>query len=358
MKSLLCALAVTGLTLLCAWTAHSQPANDNFVNAWTLTGTVVTTNGNSGQTQQGIANATKEAGEPNHAGLPGGRSVWFNWTAPTNGQTRVDTLDSQFNTLLAVYTGTSVSALTLVAANDNISEGFGGNNRSRLEFFAMAGTTYRIAIDGRSGFSGQNPASGPYVLNLRMLASVFIATPTNGSVVSLGTPIPIHVEASVPGATVTRVDLYRTGGLLGSVATPPYDFNIASPPPGTNSFVAIALDNTGLSWTSAVVNVAVLSLGLNLVSPPDGAVFLNTNPITVSALPLLQSGAMTNVEFFVDGQKFGQDATAPFSAVWAGVTGGAHRFTATGKDNAGNTYSAAPVSIAVSSTLVSRGSNW
>src|SRR6266487_2812886 len=67
---------------------------------------------------------------------------------------------------------------------------------------------------------------------------------------------------------------------------------------------------------------------------------------------------MTNVEFFVDGQKFGQDATAPFSAVWAGVSGGAHRFTANGKDNAGNTYEAAPVSIAVSSTLVSRGSNW
>src|SRR5262249_40531976 len=154
----------------------------------------------------------------------------------------------------------------------------------------------------------------------------------NGSVVTLGTPIPIHVEASVPGATVTRVDLYRTGGLLGSVTNPPYDFTLASPPPGTNSFAAIALDSAGLSWTSAVVNVAVLSLVLNLVPPPDAAVFLNTNPITVSALPLLQSGRMTNVEFFVDEQKFGQDATPPFSAVWNGVTGGAHRLTATGKD--------------------------
>src|SRR5262249_15686946 len=87
-------------------------------------------------------------------------------------------------------------------------------------------------------------------------------------------------------------------------------------------------------------------------------VFLNTNPITVSALPLLQSGAMTNVEFFVDGQKFGQDATAPFNAVWTGVTGGAHRLTATGKDNVGNTYNAPFVNIAVIRPLVSRGSNW
>src|SRR2546428_5256756 len=98
MKNPLRALSLAGFTLISAWTAYAQPANDNFVNAWTLTGAVVTTNGNSGQTQQGIANATKEPGEPNHAGLPGGRSVWFKWTAPTNGQTRIDTIGSGFNT--------------------------------------------------------------------------------------------------------------------------------------------------------------------------------------------------------------------------------------------------------------------
>src|SRR5262245_26908427 len=179
MKRLLPLLCVVALTLSSAWTTHAQPANDNFANAWTLTGTAITTNGNSGQTQAGIPNATKEAGEPNHAGLPGGRSVWFNWTAPTNGQSRIDTIGSGFNTLLGVYTGTAVNALTLVAANDNISEGFGGNNASRVEFSAVAGTTYRIAIDGRSGFNGQNPASGPYVLHVQVLASVFITTPTN-----------------------------------------------------------------------------------------------------------------------------------------------------------------------------------
>src|SRR6266566_7511343 len=89
------------LTTLAALTVQAQPSNDNFTNAWTLSGVTVSTNGNS-------TGATKETGEPNHAGLVGGRSVWFNWTAPLAGATRIDTIGSGFNTLLGVYTGSAV----------------------------------------------------------------------------------------------------------------------------------------------------------------------------------------------------------------------------------------------------------
>src|SRR4026207_173568 len=59
--------------------AQAQPANNAFASAWTLSGASVSTNGNS-------ANASKETGEPNHAGNAGARSVWFNWIAPRDGQ--------------------------------------------------------------------------------------------------------------------------------------------------------------------------------------------------------------------------------------------------------------------------------
>src|SRR6266545_2492333 len=114
-------LLVPALVLLTGLAARAQPANDNLANAWTLVGTSVSTNGSSD-------GATKEPGEPNHAGFPGGRSVWFNWTAPTNVTVRIDTVGSGFNTLLGVYTGDAVNALTLVAQNDDIQPGFGGNN--------------------------------------------------------------------------------------------------------------------------------------------------------------------------------------------------------------------------------------
>jgi hypothetical protein len=101
--------------------------------------------------------ATKEAGEPNHAGNPGGHSVWYKWTYSVSylaGFT-ITTRDSvtPFDTLLAVYTGSSVSALTLVASNDD----YGSTptvNTSTLFFRAVPGTTYYIAVDGFAGVSG------------------------------------------------------------------------------------------------------------------------------------------------------------------------------------------------------------
>jgi len=55
-----------------------RPSNDNFLNAILLVGTNLTVNGSN-------VNATKEAGEPNHAGNSGGKSVWWNWQAPATG---------------------------------------------------------------------------------------------------------------------------------------------------------------------------------------------------------------------------------------------------------------------------------
>lgn len=64
-------------------------------------------------------NATKQAGEPAHAGNTGGRSVWWTFTAPASGQMTIHTTGSNFDTLLAVYTGSSVGALTLIASDDD-----------------------------------------------------------------------------------------------------------------------------------------------------------------------------------------------------------------------------------------------
>src|SRR4029077_16059391 len=86
-----------------------------------------------------------------HAGNAGGHSVWFNWTPSSNQLATITTKKSDFDTLLAVYTGSSVSGLTLVASNDDISTGI---HQSSVTFSAQAGTTYRIAVDGYAGAVG------------------------------------------------------------------------------------------------------------------------------------------------------------------------------------------------------------
>lgn len=161
------------LGLLAAWLlslapAGAQPTNDNFGSATVLTGGWGSITGDS-------TGATAEPDEPSHGGFPAMASVWYQWTAPINGEVSLDTLNSSFDTILAVYTGTgtSVKLLTQVAANDDMFpaitnlisgvSGFGGINLydlpfagpSSLRFNATAGTTYYFAVDAKFGFSGQ-----------------------------------------------------------------------------------------------------------------------------------------------------------------------------------------------------------
>jgi hypothetical protein len=133
----------------------SAPANDNFVNAQTVTGSCGQVNGTN-------LNATKEPGEPDHAGNPGGASVWYSWTAPATGDATVTTEGSSFDTELAVYTGSSVSSLTLIASNDDVN--YPADATSAVTFGAVAGTTYRIAVDGYYGPS-HGLHTGSIVLN-------------------------------------------------------------------------------------------------------------------------------------------------------------------------------------------------
>jgi hypothetical protein len=109
-------------------------------------------------THTGLANAsaTKESGEPNHAGNAGGKSLWWTWTAPASGTATVNTEGSTFRNALAAYTGTNVANLTIVATN---LAGV-GTNTSQISFAAVSGTTYHFAVDG---FNGTN---GNVVLNL------------------------------------------------------------------------------------------------------------------------------------------------------------------------------------------------
>jgi subtilisin family serine protease len=115
----------------------------------------VTLNGQSGSVYGINANADLESGEPPIAGNAGGKSVWWTWQAPLSGPVVWNTTGSDFDTLLAAYTGGTVPALATVAENDND----GGSVTSAIAFTATAGTTYAIAVDGK------NAAAGTVALN-------------------------------------------------------------------------------------------------------------------------------------------------------------------------------------------------
>jgi len=152
--------------------AKFKLAGDDFVTALQVAGASFVTYG----TNVGF---TKEPGEPNHAGNPGGKSMWWRWTAPGSGQVNFSTAGSTFNTLLGVYTGSSVSALTLIASDNN---SLGGTNRSFVSFYAIDGTTYNIAVDGYNGASARitltltsvGTVTAPYLSQMQRLSNNMI----------------------------------------------------------------------------------------------------------------------------------------------------------------------------------------
>jgi hypothetical protein len=141
-----------------------SPPNDDFDQAMSL-GTSVTMESAEEFSQAAWTdgfnwNATKEAGEPNHGGDPGGASAWYRWTAPASGKAELGACSS-FDFLLGLYTGSSVDALTPVAVESRPAPCF-------VNFFASAGTTYRIAIDGRFDLGTGMPKMGSHKVEVAM----------------------------------------------------------------------------------------------------------------------------------------------------------------------------------------------
>lgn len=325
--------------------------NDNFVNRFLVSGTPAHVTGAN-------AGATTESGEPFQSGFNRwGETLWWKWTALVSGTVTIDTIGSDYNTFLGVYVGTAVNALTVIAQNDNAS--LVGVGASSVTFNAVQGTEYEIQVGGvfTGGFGGI-PTTGSIQLNVAVLPSVTITSPSRGSVFPFGSNIVVSATASSIAGAITNVSLYSGAIFLSSATAAPYSFVVSNAPAGTNSFYAVAVDSLGQAGTSAVVRVLVGYVGITITSPSDGAIFQSTTPIMLSAFPMLPIGSITNVSFFVNGQFIGQDSSAPFNVVWSSVTSGAHRLTANGLENSGNTYYATPVSISVARGFFPARSVW
>jgi hypothetical protein len=140
-------MSMIGCLILAAAQAFAAaPGNDNFSSAIPLSGASFSTTGTN-------LDATKEAGEPDHAFVTGGRSVWWAWTSPSvpPASVSITTFGSTFDTVLHVYTGTAVSSLTSVASDN---DGIDPIKTSSVTFSPSPATTYYIAVDGVGGASG------------------------------------------------------------------------------------------------------------------------------------------------------------------------------------------------------------
>jgi hypothetical protein len=230
------------------------PANNNFASA-----TVITLGPNNTAALLGYnTNATKEAGEPNHASNAGGSSVWWRWTAPTAASVTIDTRGSVFDTALGVYTGSSVSALTQVAGNDDIQSGV--VQASEVTFNATAGTTYQIAVDGfdndRGGISLNVSFQGTNI------AAPTISVQPTSQTVSAGNAANFIVVANGPG-TLTYQWFFNGNAIAGATGS---NHSVANTQAANAGNYHVVVTNAGGSVTSSTVTLTV-----NAVQPPPAS---------------------------------------------------------------------------------------
>jgi hypothetical protein len=176
------------------------PANDNFANAQVI-------NGCSGSVNGTNVGATHESGEINHLSTTndpnggGTRSIWYQWQAPSSGSVTFDTSGSTFDTVLGVYTANAVNALNVIAQDDDVVNGT--IRTSTVTFNAVAGTTYRIAVDGYNN-GGAGGDVGTVTLNWNASGCVASSVQFSQSAYSVS-----------ESASFVQVTITRTGSVAG-----------------------------------------------------------------------------------------------------------------------------------------------
>ena len=191
--------ALVGVVGLGARPAAAAPVNDTFPGT--------TISGATGSISGTNVAATGQTSEPRVAGSGPTVSVWYTWVAPSATRVTFDVCDATFDTLLGVYTGTSVSALTSVVTNDDAVPSCGTGSQSLVTFTPTAGTTYRIQVDGWNGATGSftlvwvsgNPANDNFPGTTITGNSGSVTGNTTGATGQAGEP---RVAGSGPTASV------------------------------------------------------------------------------------------------------------------------------------------------------------
>jgi RHS repeat-associated protein len=297
-------------------TSTPPPANDNFANRTTITAPNLTVTGSN-------VNATKEAGEPNHAGGAGGKSVWWTWTPSTSGSATISTAGSSFDTLLAVYTGTSVSALTTIESNDDDTAH--GVSTSLLTFNAVAGTAYQIVVDGNAGSGGSvqlaitPPSTGP-----APVANFY------GDLRPVTGKLSTYYGSLSTGTAPLSYSWTTTAGHASTAVSPSFAFNS----PGTYTINLTVTD--GIGRTSPTASATVYVQAANNGSTPGQPV--GADPVVLSAgnyvqervdLKLPGKGFPFEFKRFYNS-KFGDQTGLPLGYGWT------HSYNERIKDNGTN----------------------
>ncbi len=178
--------------------------------------------------------------------------------------------------------------------------------------------------------------------------SVTMTAPTNGASFKITSNHLLSADALDPDGTVVQVRFYTATDFLGSVNSAPWEMFWPDIQPGTFQLHAVALDDTGMTSTSGVVNVTVLPPNqppyVQIRYPRDTDTYEEPGPVLLGADCADYDGRLVSVKFLVDDQpleEFTSDLLRyTFYYTWENVPPGNHTFRAVAEDDDGATNEA------------------
>ncbi len=176
--------------------------------------------------------ATAQTGEPQHVANTGtpAKSIWYRWFPLDGSLYSFSTSGSSFDTVMAIYlcpaAGECTFAnMTRVGSNDDTTT---FDRTSKVNFRAIAGREYRIAIDGKNGASGTTQLSW---MRYRRLYRLYLQN-HNGRPANI-TPARVRATSGSQVVTASRI----SQGV--------YEFNV----PTDNLVYTVNIDEpTGIRW--------------------------------------------------------------------------------------------------------------
>ncbi len=361
--------------------SNTPPSNDDFSNS------IPITQYNTLYFAQ-TTYATKEPGEPNHSGNAGGNSVWWSWTAPSNGLVVVSTTvpgivvlgyDSSSATeeLLAVYTGDSISNLSLVVNNYFPDSHSASMLIKQVSFNATAGVTYSIATDGAlTGFWNVDvqlsffpvPSNDNFTNGISVSGPSFVVQGDNVAATrEPGEPIPndnplgatvwwswmapysSYVDLSPMGSSFATSLAVYTGSTISNLTPVAYGAYGAAAPfyASAGQTYQIAVDgytNAG-NWGQIALSLSPVVVAIS--SPAPLSVFVGPTNIPVQAFVSPAAGTTQRVDFYQDGNLLGSSTNAPYALIWSNVLAGNYNLTAQAIDSSGGTNVSSPLALIV-----------
>lgn len=237
----------------------APPANDDFANR--IVADPAGTDSLPFSTTVDSTESTVEASEPANpspCGPTPNESVWYQFTPDNSGRYQFDTVDSNYDTVLSIWTSASASLSDMVAldCNDDIQR----DSTSRIRTRLIAGTTYYIRV---SAFSLSSTAS---TLNISVILTGNAGGPYT---IAEGESLTLAGSSATREGTVTYGwDVNRDGDFTDATGQNPtltWDELIALGIDGVGTFdVRVQVDNGNNTQISAPTTLTV-----NLAGPVE-----------------------------------------------------------------------------------------